>query len=75
MELVELHELNNIEIRLLKNLHLADVDILQGEGASSSLLHSLPYRLRNELLEDFTQVALGDLGSDDVTILARMART
>merc|ERR1719267_82457 len=53
---VQLHELREVELRLLHRLHLADKAILDRVDTASCLLDLLAKRLRNQLLQDFTHL-------------------
>merc|ERR1719198_379573 len=54
--LVELHELRDVKLRLLQNLHFADHAILQRVDRLGLLLNLLADGLRNELLNELAQL-------------------
>mmetsp|Transcript_69013 Transcript_69013/g.125938 ORF Transcript_69013/g.125938 Transcript_69013/m.125938 type:complete len:245 (+) Transcript_69013:194-928(+) len=71
---MQFHELCDVKLRLLDNLHLPDQDVFQWVNALSLLLDLFPNSLRNELLYQIAQWALSGLGSHDVShLLADLA--
>ena len=63
---VELKKLAQVELRSLKDLDLADVNVLQGVDTLASLLDLLANNLRHELLHQLLQVASGGLAVHDL---------
>ena len=63
---MKLQQLGDVELRCLKNLRLANIYILEGVNASRSLLDFTSNCLRQELLNQFLQVAARRLTSHDV---------
>mmetsp|Transcript_8517 Transcript_8517/g.18707 ORF Transcript_8517/g.18707 Transcript_8517/m.18707 type:complete len:286 (+) Transcript_8517:23-880(+) len=67
---VQLHELHDVELGLLEDLHLADEHILQGEDALGLLLDLLADGLGDQLLHELAQLHLASLGGHDLRHLA-----
>jgi len=66
---VEFHEFGDIELRLLENLALADVHVLDREDALALLLDLLANGFRNELLDEVTESSAVRLSLHNVTHL------
>ena len=71
---MHLHELGHVELGAPKNLHLADVHVLERVDASAHLLDLLADHFRDELEDSLLEVAGDDLAVDDlVHLLANLA--
>merc|ERR1719277_2468434 len=55
---MELHKFSDVELRLFKNLHLSNKNILQRKDALSLLLDFLTNGFGNELLHELSQLHL-----------------
>lgn len=67
---MKLHELSQVELRLLEDLALADVDVLQGVDSVAGLLDLTANLLRDELGNEVLEVTGGSLTSHNVDHLA-----
>ncbi len=71
---VQLHQLGKVESRLLEDLHLPHVNVVQGVDALASLLDVHRHGVRDQLVDDVLQVGGGHLAGHDVDhLLADLA--
>ena len=71
---MHLHQLGDVELGRLKDLHLANVHVLQGVDTLAHLLDLLTDHLGDELEDALLEVAGGALARDDVIhLLADLA--
>ena len=62
---VQFHQLVGVESRPLEDLDLTDVDLLDGVDSAAALLDVHGDGVRNELVDELLQVAVGNLAGDD----------
>jgi hypothetical protein len=67
---VHFHQLQNVELGLLQDLHLADEAVLKREDGLACLNDVLADRLWDKLADDFLEVTLGALNDDFAHLLA-----
>lgn len=63
---VELKKLLEVKLGALEDLDLVEEDVLEGVDGLASLFDLLADRVRNKLLDNFLQVAAGNLTLDDL---------
>lgn len=63
---MELKKLLEVKLGALENLDLVKENVLEGVDGLASLLDLLADRVRNKLLDNFLQVAAGNLTLDDL---------
>merc|ERR1719318_2421510 len=66
---VHVQQLVQVKPRPLHNLHLADVDVVQGVDTLASLLNVSGNGVRDELVDNLLQVGGADLSLDDINHL------